>query len=143
MNLNNLDIVRRIVQIATIITAVSCGSLGIIAPYSYVQVIHDYGTIYSRTWEARFDILLAIAFFIPVIFTLATNGSLKRYCKRRRADSLTTIRVSPTETALLPNNNSKKQQTQQVRIVNMKHCIICGQPNDYNAKFCKYCGNQL
>ena len=143
MNINNLDITRRIVQIATILTVVSCGLLGIIAPYRLEQVIRDYGNFYSSTWEASFDIYLAIAFFLPVIGSLVTNGSLKRYYKRRKAENFTPIRVSPTETVLIAQNNSKKQRTQQIGVINIRHCVICGLPNDYDSKFCKYCGNQL
>lgn len=134
---------RMIIRITTAIVITWFVPLGIFTPWSSERIIEDYGAYGSAYTMYHFNIYLAIAYFLPVVGLLVTNGSIKRYLKQSRAESIVPIRVSPTKTVFLAKNSSKNQQTQQIRVVNLRHCIICGQPNDYNAKFCKYCGNQL
>lgn len=134
---------RMIIRITTAIVITWFAPLGIFTPWSSERIIEDYGAYGSAYTVYHFNIYLAIAYFLPVVGLLVANGSVKRYLKQSIAESVVPIRVSPTETVLFAKNSSKNQQAQQIRIINLRHCIICGQPNDYNAKFCKYCGSQL
>ncbi len=143
ISIRRLEIARIIIRIITIVASVGLVPLTFFAPWSSEQILEDYGTYGSAYTVYHFNIYLAIAYILPVVGLLATNGSVKRYLKRQRAETFLPIRVSPTETVLMAQDTSKNQQTQQIRVVKLRHCVICGQPNDYNAKFCKYCGNQL
>ncbi len=138
-----LEITRMMIRIATAIVTAWFVPLAIFTPWSSERIIEDYGTYGSAYTVYHFNIYLAIAYILPVVGLLVSNGSVKRYLKRQRAEIFTQIQVSPTETVLMAQDSSKNQQTQQIRVVKLRHCVICGQPNDYNAKFCKYCGNQL
>ncbi len=138
-----LDITRMIIRIVTTIVTSWFVPLAIFTPWSSERIIEDYGTYGSAYTVYHFNIYLAISYILPVVGLLVTNGSVKRYLTRQRAETFLPIRVSPTETVLMAQDTSKNQQTQQIRIVKLRHCVICGQPNDYNAKFCKYCGHQL
>ena len=141
--IKKLEISRMIIRIITILAFVGFLPLAIFTPWSSERIVEDYGTYGSAYTVYHFNIYLAIAYVLPVIGLLATNGSVKRYLKRQRAETFLPVQVSPTETVLMAQYSSKNQQTQQIRVVKLRHCVICGQPNDYNAKFCKYCGNQL
>lgn len=132
-----------IIRIATAIVTAWFVPLAIFTPWSSERIIEDYGTYGSAYTVHHFNIYLALAYILPVVGLLAANGIVKRYFKRQRAETFLPIRVSPTETVFMAQETSKNQQTQQIRVVKLRHCVICGQPNDYNAKFCKYCGNQL
>ena len=113
MKINNLEITRKIVQIATALTVVGCVPLAIFTPWSKERIIEDYGLYGSITWVFHFNIYIAIAYFLPVVGSLFTNGSVKRYFKRRRAE------------------------------INPQFCIVCGKPNNSKGKFCDYCGTNL
>ncbi len=142
MNVKNLEITRRLVQITTIIASMGLAPLGYFTPWSTERVVEQiplgtgtYTTIYS---VFHYNIYLGLAFFLPMIGLLTINGSVKRFFKRVKAESISPVRVSPTETVFVAQNSSKNQQIQQVGVIKLNYCVICGQPNDYDSKFCKY-----
>lgn len=112
-------------------------------PWSNERIVEDYGSYGSIYTVYHFNIYLALAYIVPVIELCVVNGSVKRYIKHLKAEKIIPIRISPTQTVMIAQNNSRKQQTQQIGVIELRHCVICGQPNDYDSKFCKYCGNEL
>ena len=141
ISIRRLEIARIIIRIITIVASVGLVPLTFFAPWSSEQILEDYGTYGYYYTVYHFNIYLALAYFLPVIALLATNGSVKRHFKRLRTTTVSSIQVSPTQTVLITQNRSQSQQQhQQIKSVTIRHCIICGQPNDFDSK---YCGNQL
>ena len=142
-NIKKLEFTRKIVQIITIFASVGLISLAIFAPWSSERIIEDYGSYgYSYT-VYHYNFYIGLACFLPAIALLATNGSLKRYYKRCRAEIGSPIRVSATETVSVVRSSSNKQQLLLARSDDLRYCIACGKLNDSEGSFCKYCGTQL
>ena len=142
ISVKRLDLTRMVVRITTAVVSVWFVPLAIFTPWSRERIVEDYGFYGSITTVYHFNIYLALSYIIPVVGLLVANGSVKRYLKHIRAETIAPIRISPTETVFIAQNSSKNQQSQQIGEIKIRHCIICGQPNDYNSKFCKYFGNQ-
>ena len=143
MNIKKLEITRKIVQIITIVASVGLILLTIFAPWSSERIVKDYGS-YGYSYTAyHYNIYLGLAYFLPAIALLVTNGSLKRYFKRHRAEIVSPIRVSSIETVSVAQSSSNKQQLLLAGTDDLRYCIACGEAYDSVGSFCKYCGNQL
>ena len=146
MHVKNFEITRRIVQIITIVTSMGLAPLGFFTPWSTERIVEQTqlgtGTFTSVYSVFHYNIYLGLAYFLPMIGLLAINGSVKRYFKRR-AENISTVRVSPVETISVSQGGFNDQQSQSIGLRNVRMCIICGQPNNSNGSYCSYCGNQL
>jgi hypothetical protein len=113
MNINRLEIIRRMVQAVAIVMTVAFVPLAIFTPWSLEEVVEDWGVYVERYDVIRFDLYIALAYVVPVVGLLVTNGSMKRYFKRIKAELNETSRF----------------------------CIICGKNNI--GSYCTYCGTQI
>lgn len=143
MNVKKLEITRRIVQIITIVVSVGLIPLATFAPWSSERIIEDYGDFWSAYTVYHYNIYLGLAYFLPVVALLVTNGSLKRYFKRYRAEIISPIRVSSIKTVSVAQSGSNKQELLFAGANELRYCIICGKSNDFVGSFCKYCGTQF
>lgn len=110
MNIKNLEITRRIVQVITIVASVGLALLVYFTPWSQETVIH-------------YNLFRGLAYFLPMIGLLVINGSVKRYFKRRVKD-ISTIRISPVETASVMQSRSEIQQSKQKELENWKRSML-------------------
>ena len=143
MNVKKLEITRKIVQIITIVASAGLIPLAIFAPWSSERIVEDYGSFGSSYTVYHYNIYLGLAYALPVIALLVTNGSLKRYFRRHGAEIISPIRVSSMKTVAVAQSSSNKQQLLLAGSDDLRHCIACGESNDSVGSFCKYCGNQL
>ena len=143
MNVTRLEITRKIVQIITIVVSVGLIPLAIFAPWSSERIVEDYGSFGSSYTVYHYNIYLGLAYALPVIALLATNGSLKRYFKNHRADIVPPVRVPSIKTVSVAQSGSNKQQLLLAGTDELRYCIACGESIDSVGSFCKYCGNQL
>ena len=143
ITIGKLGKARIICRLITIVASTGFIPLAIFAPWSSERIIEDYGFYGAIYTVYHYNIYLALAYILPVIGLLVVNGSVKRYFKRLKDETVSPVRVSPTETVFVARNSSRKQQIQQIGVIKLHYCIICGQPNDFDSKFCKYCGDQF
>ncbi len=140
INIKKLEIVRTITRIVTITASLGIIPLTIFAPLSSRQVIEDYGFYGSIYTVYDYNIYLALAFVLPVLALIITNGNLKRYYKRCYIEVNSPIRTQNIETIKVIQG---KQQIQQIGRIDIKFCIVCGQPNNAKGNYCNYCGIDL
>ena len=143
MNVKKLEITRKIVQVIAIVVSVGLIPLAIIVPWSSKLIVEDYGTFGSVYTVYHYNIYLGLAYILPVVALLVTNGSLKRYFKRYRTEIISPIRVSSIKTVSVAQSGSNKQELLLAGANELRYCIICGKSNDYSGSFCKYCGTQF
>lgn len=140
VNIKRLEIVRTIIRIITLTASLGIIPLSIFAPLSSRQIIEDYGLYGSIYTVYHYNIYFALAFVLPVIALVISNGSLKRYYKRCYAEINSQIRTPNLETISVAKG---EQQLQQIGRIDIKFCIVCGQPNNAKGNYCNYCGTGM
>ncbi len=113
MNVKNLEMTRRIVQVTTIVASIGLVILGSFTPWSQEIVTELF----------HYNLFLGLTYFLPMIGLLVINGSVKRYFNRR-VKNISTNRRLPVETVSVMQERSEIQQLQQIEYEKWKRSML-------------------
>ena len=149
MNIRNLEIVRRTVQLIAVMATVglSIGGYVSCAPIDYIEYVEVIGSVTMTRTVPIFNFIPSIICIISLAGILTFNGSVKRYFKRRdreerefsrQQQELNQIKEVASRMSVQENQSSHSQV--QAIMHKVKFCMACGQKINDIAQYCEFCG---
>jgi len=127
MDIKNLELVRRIIQILTILLCAIF--IPIIIVFSIMPSIFISGYDYNE--HGILYIIYDVSFFSLLVLFVGINGAIKRYFNREFK-----------EKQLVKNQKNIKDSFESNNIENLKFCSTCREKIKKSATYCEFCGTK-